>query len=98
MRVISRKRLQQFWLRHPDAEMPLRSCYQLITGNQFQTFADLRSTFGSADLFKRFTIFNIAGNHYRLIASIHYKSQLVFVRTIMTHNEYDQEKWKNDCS
>ncbi|MEG3979486.1 type II toxin-antitoxin system HigB family toxin [Microcoleus sp. T3B2] len=43
-----------------------------------------------------FTVFNIKGNNYRLIVSIDYESQLIYIKYILTHAEYDKEKWKND--
>ena len=38
----------------------------------------------------------ISGNNYRLITYIDYDYQLVFIRTVLTHAEYDKENWKND--
>ena len=40
-------------------------------------------------------VFNIAGNKCRLIAAIHYNTQRLFVLTVLTHAEYDKEKWKD---
>jgi mRNA interferase HigB len=39
-------------------------------------------------------VFNIGGNKVRLIAAIHYNRRKVYVRAILTHNEYDEGKWK----
>ncbi len=39
-------------------------------------------------------MFNIAGNKYRLVARINYDYQLVNVRAVLTHQEYDNESWK----
>jgi len=96
MRVISRKRLENFWVEHPMGETPLKTWFQVISSSTFKNFAEFRQTFGSADLFKNCTIFNISGNSFRLIAAIHYKSQIVFIRNILTHTDYDKEKWKDD--
>ena len=97
MRVISRKRLEDFWMEHPNAETPLKTWFQVISSNPFKSFAELRETFGSADIFKHCTIFNISGNSLRLIAATHYKSQIIFIRNILTHPDYDKEKWKNQA-
>lgn len=35
-------------------------------------------------------VFNIKGNTYRLIIHVHYAAQLVFIRFIGTHAEYDR--------
>lgn len=41
-------------------------------------------------------IFNIGGNNYRLITFVDYEYQIVFIRNVLTHAEYDKENWKND--
>jgi mRNA interferase HigB len=92
--VISRKALQSFWQRQPDSERPLRGRYKLMATTVFGSFAELHETFPSAHMVDDLTVFNIGGNKYRLIASIHYDRHKVYVRHIMTHAEYDQGKWK----
>ncbi len=95
MHVISPKKLRDFWARHPDAESPLRSWLRVTKRAEWQSFADLREEFPSADQVGRFTVFNIGGNKYRLIAGIHYNRQKVYVRHILTHPDYDKGKWKS---
>ncbi len=46
------------------------------------------------DFVESYTVFNIKGNEYRLITEINYKSQTIFIRYILTHTEYDEDKWK----
>lgn len=60
----------------------------------FTNFAHLRATFPSADLVGVFTVFNIGGNNYRLIAVIHYNRSKVYIRHVLTHAEYDRGDWK----
>jgi len=43
-----------------------------------------------------FTVFNISGNSYRLIALIDYQYKEVYIRHVLTHTEYDTQDWKND--
>ena len=52
---------------------------------------ELRRVFNSVDPVYGFTIFNIGGNHYRLIAAIHYSTQICYVRSIWSHAEYDKQ-------
>jgi mRNA interferase HigB len=59
---------------------------------------EVRQTFPHADWYRECTIFNIGGNKYRLIAKIYYEDQTVLIRFVLTHAEYDQEKWKDDCN
>lgn len=94
MHVISRKALKVFWERQPDSEPPLRRWHTLMATTDFANFAELRETFPTADMVADLTVFNIGGNKYRLIASIHFNRLKVYVRHVLTHAEYDQGKWK----
>jgi len=94
MNVISYKRIQQFSLVHRDAEIPLRAWYTTAKRANWQNLAELKGVYPSADLVGRYTVFNIKGNKYRLIARIVYRSQSLFVVTILTHEEYDLGRWK----
>jgi len=58
------------------------------------SFAELRQTFSSADYVDGFTIFDVGGNSYRLVAVIHYNTQRIYVRNVMTHAEYDRNHWR----
>jgi mRNA interferase HigB len=39
-------------------------------------------------------VFNVAHNRYRLIAAVHYNTQIVYTLMILTHKEYDRDTWK----
>ncbi|MDZ8086065.1 MAG: type II toxin-antitoxin system HigB family toxin [Nostoc sp. DedQUE12b] len=56
----------------------------------------MRLLFPSADLVGNFTVFNISGNNYHLITYIDYQAQIIFIRAVLTHADYDKENWKND--
>lgn len=96
MHIITFTRLKEFYEKYPDAEPSLRSWNKLTKLASWQNFAQLRETFASADKVGKLTVFNIAGNKYRLIAYIDYQSQKVFIRYVLTHAEYDRDSWKND--
>lgn len=96
MRVISKRILREFWEKHSQSELGLLLWYQRISDSQLSTFNDLRKIFPSANLVGNFTVFNIKGNHYRLITYIDYESQILFIRAVLTQAEYDKENWKND--
>ncbi len=95
MRIISRKALTDFWEKHPDSEMPLRVWFKILKVSTYASFNDLRRTFRTADKVKDKVVFNIGGNKYRLVAVIHFNYGTIYVRHIMTHQEYDQQRWKN---
>jgi mRNA interferase HigB len=94
MHIITRKRLNEFAEKHPGAESALSRWYHLIKKTDFPSFAELRQTFPSADQVGKLTVFNVGGNKYRLITAIHYNRKRLYIRAVLTHEEYDQSKWK----
>jgi mRNA interferase HigB len=98
MRVISLKLLRDFWQRYPAAERPLRHWYKSALQADWQNLQDVRQQYPHADGItstnETLTVFNIGGNKYRLIARIRYDYQLVNVRAVLTHREYDAGAWK----
>ena len=95
MRVISPKLLRRFWTAHPDSRRPLAAWLKVTRAADWNSFADLKRTIGGrVDRYNQFFIFDIGGNKYRLIAAIHFNTGVVFVRHVLTHTEYDLDKWK----
>lgn len=94
MRIIKRKPLLEFAGIHPGVRSSLESWYRIVKHTDYKSFADLRKTFPSADPVEGFTVFNIGGNKARLITVIHYKSKIVYIRHILTHEESDRGSWK----
>ena len=92
--IITRKRLMEFARTHPDARAPLNYWFAIVRKTEYVSFAGLRITFPSADQVGRFTVFNIGGNRFRLIAAIHYNRQKVYIRHVLTHAEYDRGAWR----
>ncbi len=96
--VISLKKLREFWKVHEDAKVPLRFWYGITKKARWTSFQDVRNTFGTTvDRHKECYIFNIHGNAYRLIAKISKRWKKVYIRHVMTHRVYDDDKWKKDC-
>jgi mRNA interferase HigB len=94
MRVIKRGALVQFWQDHPDARASLESWYAVVHRANWKAPTDLKQVYRNADLVGRRTVFNVAGNKYRLIARVNYHTQRVFVLYLLTHAEYDRGAWK----
>ena len=94
MHIITRKRLLEFGKRHSDGEEPLDRWYRIVRRTNFASFSDLRKTFPNADQVGRLTVFNIGGNKYRLVAFIVYLKKRIYIRSILTHEEYDEGRWK----
>jgi mRNA interferase HigB len=101
MRVISKARLKQFWESpgHGDAQGPLRAWYTHVNSKSvsWQSWGDVKAAFASASIVGDCVVFNIGGNKYRLVTRIRYASQKVFVLKVMTHSEYDEDTWKDEC-
>lgn len=96
MRVISETKLKKFWCNHPKSKVGLQYWYKLTCEHRWQSFNDVRQTFPAADYVKNFVIFNIGGNNFRLITYIDFDKGIVFIREVLTHGEYDKNKWKKD--
>jgi mRNA interferase HigB len=94
MHIITRKRLNEFAGEHPETKSSLAHWYALAKRLDFANFAELRETFPSADQVGKLTVFNIGGNKVRLIAAIHYNRRKIYVRAVLTHRQYDEERWK----
>ncbi|RJQ48722.1 MAG: type II toxin-antitoxin system HigB family toxin [Desulfobacteraceae bacterium] len=94
MHVITRKRLLEFAKKHPDCATALESWYRIVKHTDFHSFVELRHAFPSADIIGRLTVFNIGGNKARLIAAFHYNTRRIYVRHVLTHQEYDRGFWR----
>lgn len=90
MHIISLKMLRDFWKKHPEAEQPLRNWHTVAEHSRFTDLADLKCSFGSADYVPPYTVFNVAGNNFRLVVLVRYRDGKMFVRWVMTHREYDE--------
>lgn len=91
MRVIARRTLQEFWLRHADAEQPLRAWFAEVTAAAWTGMADIKARHAHASVIDaERVVFNIGGNKYRLVVKVWFAGQAVFVKFICTHAEYDR--------
>jgi len=94
MHVITKKRLDEFSKIHPDSRKALGTWHRIIKNNRFKSFNELREYFPGADIIGRLTVFNIGGNKTRLIASIHFNRGKLYIRHVLTHDEYNKGKWR----
>ncbi len=91
MRIISRKALREFWNRHPDAEEPLRAWFIRTKKAVWERPVDIKADYANASIIaNNRAIFNIRGNHYRLVVAIDYQYGIVYIRFVGTHTDYDQ--------
>ncbi len=95
MRVITHRAVVEFSTKHPNAGSALDIWYRTIKAGTFYNLAELKATYPSVDLIKdTIFVFNIGGNTTRLVASIHFNVQRLYILAILTHAEYDKDKWK----
>lgn len=96
MHVISKRKIIEFSKVHPNAKAPLENWFKIVDSTDFSSFIEIQRVFPTADKVVKFTVFNVGGNNYRLIAAIHYNRNKLYIRNILTHSEYDKGKWKED--
>jgi mRNA interferase HigB len=92
MRIISNSALTDFASIHPPAGEPLQAWRKIVESRDFANFAEMKSAFNAADKVGMYYVFNIGGNKYRVVVAIHFNTQLMYIRHVFTHKEYD--KWK----
>ena len=91
MRIIALSTLRDFWRKHASAEVPLRNWYAEASRASWRSPADVKQAHRSASFVAGDrVVFNIKGNDYRLIVAMRYRSQIMDVRFVGTHAEYDQ--------
>lgn len=96
MHVISYRRLREYGKTHSDCQESLDNWYKVAQKADWSNLVEVHSVFPSAEAVGNFTVFNIKGNKYRLIVSIDYDRQVIYIKYVFTHAEYDRGTWKND--
>ncbi len=91
MRIIALSNLREFWEKHPQAEIPMRTWYAEASRSIWQNPTDIKRVHRQASfLANNRVIFNIKGNDYRLVVAVHYNRGLMYIRFVGTHAEYDR--------
>ena len=94
MRIIARRTLRQFWessSRYADAQAPLEAWYSEVSKEVWQTPHAIKEKYRNASILKNGrVVFSISGNKYRLIVDVDYEKQIVFIKFVGTHAQYDQ--------
>ncbi|WP_310027700.1 type II toxin-antitoxin system HigB family toxin [Flavobacterium arsenatis] len=91
MRVIAKKILRDFWELHSDCEQQLKAWFQEASNTEWKNPNEIKTDYPSASILNdNRIVFNIKGNNYRLIVKINYEYQMIWIRFIGTHSEYDK--------
>ena len=90
VRVIAKKILRDFWEVHADCEQQLKSWFRETSKAEWTNPNQIKSEYPSASILNdNRVVFNIKGNKYRLIVKINFEYEMVWIRFIGTHKEYD---------
>ncbi|WP_151669502.1 type II toxin-antitoxin system HigB family toxin [Nitrincola schmidtii] len=93
MRIISNSTLRAFAADHPKAESALQGWRRVIEKNRFANWAELKAVFNTVDKVDDLVVFDIGGNKYRLIAYIRFGKQILYIKAVLTHQDYDKGAW-----
>ena len=100
-RLVSPKRIQDYLVRFPTAKPSLMHWLETMRRAEWKNPAELKASFNDVDPVtvdsgRKVYVFNIEHNRHRLIAAIHFNTQTVYILRIMTHQEYDRNRWKDE--
>jgi mRNA interferase HigB len=91
MRVISRRILREFWEKHPDATLSLQTWFHDVERANWNRPADIKAVYHNVSFIaNNHVVFNIKGNHYRIVVVVKYQHGVVYIRFVGTHAEYNQ--------
>ena len=93
MHVIAKLAFVEAARRFPQDRKALLGIYRLLKRGMFETPEELKALFPSLDNFKYLDhgyVIDVGGNNLRILAVIYFNGQKLFVRHIVTHNEYDR--------
>jgi len=93
MKVIGKPILAKFEQRHADVRPQVNSWLAEVEDALWSSPADIKTRFPSASFLSNSrVVFNLKGNHYRLLVQVNYPAKVVLVIKIGTHADYD--RWK----
>jgi mRNA interferase HigB len=91
LKIFSRGTQRDFWEKHTDCELQLKTWYRETEKAHWKTINELKIEYPNASILKdNRIVFNIKGNRYRLIVKFNFEYQLAWVRFIGTHADYDK--------
>jgi mRNA interferase HigB len=95
VRLISYRALREFADIHSQALGSLQGWRKVIEASRFENWSALKKVFNTVDKVGDLAVFNVGGNKYRLVAYLNFERQIIYVKAVMTHAEYDKGDWKS---
>lgn len=93
MRIIAKRTPVDFWEKNPayrDAKGHLEAWYVEVKSAAWRKPTDIKERYRNSSILESGrAVFNICGNKYRIVVKINYPAQIVFIRFIGAHEEYD---------
>jgi mRNA interferase HigB len=91
MQIANKELLDDFVQTHANAAKPLNKWVDDVMVAHWKSHADLKQTFPSADYVKNGRyVFNIGGNNFRVVAVVVFVGDVMYIRFVGTHAEYDK--------
>lgn len=91
MKIFSRGTLRDFWQKHGDCELQLKTWYRETEKFNWNSINEIKNEYPNASILKgNRIVFYIKGNDYRLIVKFNFEYGLAWIRFIGTHAEYDK--------
>lgn len=91
MRIFTEKAIRQFSEEHPESKVALQVWVCVVKSSRWTCFADIKKDFNAVDAVgNQHYVFNIMGNHFRIVVVIKFTVGFVYIRFIGTHKEYDK--------
>ena len=96
MHLISIRQLRADADTYPGISQTIEVWYAVVRKAKWEKLEDVKKVYRDAEAVGNFTVFNLRGNKYRLIVGIDYVSQTIYYKYLLTHADYDKNRWKND--
>ncbi len=91
MRVIAKKTLKEYYEKNAESKQSLLIWFKEVNNGKWKNHNEMKESFSSLSIIPNERIvFNIKGNKYRIVAKVNYDYQIIWIRFVGTHGEYDK--------
>jgi len=91
MRIISKKTLCDYWEKHPSVRSALEAWHADAKKSHWKSPSEIKRRYRNASIIAdNRVVFNIKGNDYRLVVAVNYPLEIIYIKFIGTHKEYDR--------